>query len=113
MLRLNVRGMELLPDQRLAPDAILSRASYAMVFEDILSTIAHDPVLSVRHLGTPSPFADVPDDAPYFNAVMVCCGRGLLAATDIRSGKFDPAGPVPGVDVLLMIRKLKEELRLF
>lgn len=76
VLSLDVRGLEPLPNQRFAPDALLTRSGYAMVVEDVISGISHDPALSVRHLGTPSPFPDVPNDAPYFNAVMVCCGIG-------------------------------------
>ena len=113
IISIGIRGLKVFPDGTFAPDALLTRASYAMIIEDIISTICHDRKLSVRHVGSPSPFPDVPNEVPYFNAIVVCTSRGIMAATDIRSGTFDPAGFVQGADALLIIRKLKEELRIF
>jgi hypothetical protein len=44
---------------------------------------------------------------------MVVTSRGIMEGKDLSSGEFAPLGPVPGVDALLIIRKLKEELKIF
>jgi hypothetical protein len=36
-----------------------------------------------------------------------------MEAKDFTNGEFAPLSPVPGVDALLIIRKLKEELKIF
>jgi len=43
--------------------------------------------------------------------VMVVTSRGVMEATDITTGEFAPLKPVAGVDALLIIRKIKEELK--
>jgi hypothetical protein len=42
---------------------------------------------------------------------MVVTSRGIMEAKDITTGEFAPMGPVAGADALLMIRKIKEELK--
>jgi hypothetical protein len=44
---------------------------------------------------------------------MVCTSRGIMEAKDMSTGEFSPRGPVSGADALLIIRKLKDELRFF
>jgi hypothetical protein len=36
-----------------------------------------------------------------------------MQAKDLTTGEFAPLKPVPGVDALLIIRKIKEELKFF
>ena len=50
-------------------------------------------------------------DLPYFNAVMVVTSRGIMEAKDLTTAEFEPLSAVSGVDALLIIRKLKEELK--
>ncbi len=42
---------------------------------------------------------------------MVVTSRGIMEAMDITTGEFAPLAPVPGADALLIIRKIKEELK--
>ena len=42
---------------------------------------------------------------------MVVNTRGLMEAKDMISGAFMPLEPVGGADALLVIRKMREELR--
>ena len=42
---------------------------------------------------------------------MVVTSRGLMEAKDMISGAFSPLDPVGGADALLVIRKMREELR--
>jgi hypothetical protein len=111
MIRIGMRGLEVYPDGSFRPDEPVNRAAYAMMIEDILIRISGDHALATRFIGTPSPFPDLRSDLPYFNAVMVVTSRGIMEARDMMSGAFLPLEPVAGADALLVIRKMKEELR--
>lgn len=111
ILALGIRGLDVYPDHTFRPDAPLARAMHAMAVEDLLAAITNDRHLSTAFLDSISPFQDVRSDAPFFNAIMVCLSRGLMEPADARLPRFNPGGPVSGADVLLAIRKLKEELR--
>jgi len=111
ILRIGTRGLEVYPDGTFRPDEQVDRASYAMMIEDILIKVAGDNALATRFIGSPSPFPDLRADLPYFNAVMVVTSRGIMEAKDIVTGEFAPLHPVGGADALLVIRKIREELR--
>jgi hypothetical protein len=42
---------------------------------------------------------------------MVVTTRQIMGVKDFTSGEFAPLGDVPGVDALLYIRKIQEELK--
>jgi len=113
VLKMQIRGLEVFPDGAFRPNEFIDRATYAMMIEDILIKVSGDNALATKFIGNTSPFPDLRADLPYFNAVMVLTSRGIMEAKDISSGEFAPAGPVPGVDALLVIRKLKDELKIF
>jgi Tfp pilus assembly protein PilF len=113
VLRLGVRGLEPSPDHKFFPDQKINRAAYAMMIEDILIKVSGDEKLATKFIGSKSPFPDLRNDLPYFNAVMVVTSRGVMEAKDLTTGEFAPMGPVSGADALLIIRKLKDELRFF
>ena len=111
MIRIGMRGLEPYPDGNFRPDELVDRASYAMMIEDILVKITGDNALATRFIGGSSPFPDLRADLPYFNAVMVATSRGLMEVRDVTSGEFAPLAPVGGADALLVIRRVREELR--
>ncbi len=113
VLRIGVRGLEVYPDGAFHPDDLINRAAYSMMIEDILIKVNGDQELATKFIGTTSPYPDVRSDLPYFNAVMVVTSRGIMEAKDFTSGEFAPLSSVSGADALLIIRKLKEELRFF
>jgi tetratricopeptide (TPR) repeat protein len=111
VIRIGVRGLDVTPDGAFRPEELVDRASYAMMIEDILIRITGDRTLATRYVGNRSPFPDLRADLPYFNAVMVVTSRGIMEVTDTRSGAFAPREPVGGADALLVIRKIREEIR--
>jgi hypothetical protein len=113
VLRLGVRGLEPTPDHKFLPKEKVARAAYAMMIEDILIKVTGNQKLATEFIGSKSPFPDLRNDLPYFNAVMVCTSRGIMEAKDMSTGEFGPRGTVSGADALLIIRKLKDELRFF
>lgn len=113
IIQIGVRGLEAYPDGTFRPNDLVDRATYAMMIEDILIKMTGDNALATKFIGSTSPFPDLRPDLPYFNAVMVVTSRGIMEAKDLSSGEFAPLNPVPGVDALLIIRKIKEELKIF
>ncbi|MBN1662912.1 MAG: S-layer homology domain-containing protein [Deltaproteobacteria bacterium] len=113
VLKMQVRGLEVFPDGTFRPDQFIDRATYAMMIEDILTKITGDNALATKHIGSPSPFPDLRADQPYFNAAMVMTTRGIMEVKNMATGEFAPLGPVPGADALLVIRKLKDQLKIF
>ena len=113
ILHIGVRGLETYSDGTFRPNEYVDRASYAMMIEDILIKVSGDNSLATKFIGNTSPFPDLRSDLPYFNAVMVVTSRGIMEVKDLTTGEFAPLSPVPGVDALLIIRKFKEELKIF
>lgn len=112
IIRVGVRGLEPYPNHTFRPDQKVTRASFAMMLEDILIRASRDEKLATRFIGNASPFPDLRSDLPYFNAVMVCTTTGMMKAVDVRTREFRPLEPVSGADALLAIRVLKEQLKL-
>lgn len=111
VLRIGVRGLENYPDGSFHPQDFVDRAAYAMMIEDILVKVTGDEAVTTKFIGAASPFPDLRSDLPYFNAVMVATSRGIMEVVDMTSGEFAPLQPVAGPDALLIIRKMKEELK--
>jgi hypothetical protein len=111
VIRIGIHGLGVHPDGTFRPAEQVDRASYAVMIEDILIGITGDRALATRYVGSRSPFSDVRSDLPYFNAVMVVTSRGIMDAGDTLTGAFAPRQPVGGADALLVIRRIREELR--
>ena len=111
IIRIGTRGLDLYPDGTFRPDEPMDRASYAMVIEDILIRVSGDNSLATWFIGSPSSFIDLQADLPYYNAVMLATSRGIMEAKDMALGTFAPLSPVTGADALLVIRKIRDELR--
>jgi len=109
VIALGVRGLEPFPDHTFAPGMVISKANYAMMVEDILIKVSGDEKLATKFIGGPSPFPDVRTDHYAFNAIMVCTTRGIMEAR--LDGYFGLEEPVSGADALLVIRRMKEELK--
>jgi hypothetical protein len=112
ILETGVRGLENDPKGNFNPGEILSRGEYAMMLEDILIKLTGEKDLAARYVNSKSLFPDVPADMPYFNAIISVTSRGIMEAKNTKTGEFAPLKPVTGVDALLILRKLKKELKL-
>ncbi|MBI2149477.1 MAG: S-layer homology domain-containing protein [Acidobacteria bacterium] len=108
VLRWRIRGLEVRPDGKFAPDEPVRRGEFAFVIEDVLIKATGDSTLATRYIGTErSPFTDVPSTYAWFNSIMTATSRGLLEAG--VDGKFNPESYVEGADTLLGVRKLATE----
>jgi tetratricopeptide (TPR) repeat protein len=112
VLDIGLKGIQPYPDWEFKPNALITRAGYAMMIGDIIATLSRDNSLRTKFIGQVSAFPDVEPDLPYFNAIMLCTTRGIMEPKDFMTGAFDPAGTVSGAEALIIIRKLKEKLTL-
>ena len=112
ILETGVRGLENDPKGNFNPGEIISRGEYAIMLEDVMIKLTGEKDLAARYVNSKSLFPDVPSDMPYFNAIISVASRGIMEAKNSKTGEFAPLKPVNGVDALLIIRKLKKELKL-
>ena len=108
VLQWHIKGLSPFPDGTFRPDELITWADYAIMVADIIAKAEDDPTLATKYVGTRTPFKDVGNDVPYFNALMVCTTRGGIM--EAKNGIFNPMRNVSGADALLVLRKLKEEL---
>jgi tetratricopeptide (TPR) repeat protein len=111
VIEIGIKGLQPYPDHTFRPYEMTNRAEFAMMIEDILIKITGVEELATRFIGSVSPFPDLRNDLPYFNAVMLCTTRGIMAAKDLKSGEFDAMGNVSGAEALLSLRVLKTQLQ--
>ena len=111
VLLMNIRELRRRPDGSFGPDEYVSRAEYAVMMADIIVRVRNEPSLTTQYAGVPSPFRDIPTQAPYFGAVMLCTKSEQLLESD--NGFFRPRGRLTGVDALTSIERLKAVFHLF
>ncbi|MBT4364667.1 MAG: hypothetical protein HOD17_09285, partial [Desulfobacteraceae bacterium] len=111
VIKLEIKGLQPFSDHQYKPYANITRAEFAIMIEDILIKIIRDDKLATKFIGSESPFPDLRNDLPYFNAAMVCTTRNIIETIDVATGEFSPSGVVSGADALLSIRILKNQLK--
>jgi len=111
VMEIGIKGLQPYPDHTFKPYEMINRAEFAMMVEDIMIKITGVEELATRFIGSVSPFPDMRNDLPYFNAVILCTTRGIMVAKDLRSGEFDAMGDVSGAEALLSLRVLKIQLQ--
>ena len=110
-LKYGISGLEVSPqDRRFNPDKLITKADYSIMLEDLICRIEGNNDLKKKFLDSSSPYNDLRSDNYAFNSVMVCISKNLLDPEG--DSEFGVYKPVSGADALLVIRKLKEELKL-
>jgi len=100
--------MEVYPDGTFRPQEPVNRAELARIIEKFLIRIWNDPGLESRYYGSTSPFSDVNNTAPIFNAVMVVASRNIIPGKE--DGTFQPFGSISGTEAINIVRNLKAKL---
>lgn len=100
--------LELYPDGTFHPDEVITRAEFARIIQKFLVRYWDDPSLETKFFGSPSPFSDVNNTSPVFNAIMLVSTRNIIQGFD--DGTFRPLQPVSGTEALNIIRQLKAQL---
>jgi tetratricopeptide (TPR) repeat protein len=106
IVELKIRGLEPYPDHTFHPDQLVNRGEYALVVEDAIIAVLHDPTLATKHIGSESRFPDVNASHPAYNAICNAVDKGVMTAE--LNGEFGLEKSVSGPEALLIIRKIKE-----
>jgi N-acetylmuramoyl-L-alanine amidase len=85
------------PDGTVRPDAPITRAEVAALFDRLRSNGAHSAALSSS---IPQPFADVPADEWYTGSVYRLAQAGLMNGTDGR--RFEPERPMSRAEAAVL-----------
>jgi tetratricopeptide (TPR) repeat protein len=93
------------PDGTFRPDQKVNRAELAMLIQQFMVKAYDDRSIETKHFGDASPFGDVLNTSPVFNAIMVVSTRGIMTGMD--DGTFHPLDVVSGAQALNIIRNLK------
>lgn len=112
VLEAKVHGLENDPKGNFKPDEILSRGEFAIILEDILIKVSGERDIAARYVSSNSLFPDVPADMPYFTPIISVTSRGIMEAKNTKTGEFSPLKPMSGVEALLAVKKLKENLKI-
>jgi hypothetical protein len=116
-MKWRVRGLEPKFDETTKaylffPGESVSRGEMALVLEDVLIKLTGDEKLATAYFGQDrSPFPDVRNTSPIYNAVMNMTTRGIMEGE--LSGEFRPADPVDGADALLAVRVLRQKMNIY
>ena len=116
-LKYRVRGLEPKYDETtraylFRPAADVSRGELAFIMEDVLIKLTGDEKLASAYFGQErSPFPDVRNTSPFYNAVMNMTTRGIMEGG--LSGEFRPNDPVDGAAALLAVRVLKQRINIY
>ena len=116
LMKWKVRGIEPKYDEvtkasLFMPEDSFTRGELALVLEDVLAKlIGNDKLASAYFSQENSPFTDVRNSSPIFNAVITVTTRGIMEG-DVY-GEFRPNNPVSGADALLAIRMLQQKMNI-
>jgi tetratricopeptide (TPR) repeat protein len=112
VIELGVEGLQPYPDHTFRPNEPMTKAEIALLYQGIIIRATGDASLATEYIGDTSRISDVSSDNYVFNAAMLCISKGLLNL-DMRTNRFHPHDYVTGVDALLSIQRLKNELSVF
>jgi tetratricopeptide (TPR) repeat protein len=112
-VRLDIRGLKLFPDHTFRPDMPITRAEFAVMVEDIILKVTGYERQTTQFLNSTSPLPDVRSDFWAYNAIVFATTKGIMEVKDIFSGEFQAHSTLSGADALLIIRKIKDELKFF
>jgi tetratricopeptide (TPR) repeat protein len=104
-------ALEAKPTGLIEPDSPITRGEFAYLCQNMIVLITQDKSLLTRYIGAAKRFRDVRADDWRANAITLCATRGIMTA-DTISGAFKPDDPITGADALIIIRNLKQNLRL-
>ena len=107
-----VRGLQPFPDHTFRPNDLITRGNYAQMVEDLLlaaGAITEED--TTKYIGEESHFPDVSSSHWAYNAINICVSRGIMSAK-LEDGSFGVGDYVSGADALLIIRKIKNLLKI-
>jgi len=108
--RLGLRGIISREDGTFRPGELVSRAGLAALLEDIWVRYTQDYDLPARLKAEPPRFTDVRPEHWAYSAILFCTSRHILQPADEEGQEFHPVEPVSGVEALLAVNSLLQQL---
>ncbi len=111
IVSLDIRGLEPYPDHTFHPDEKINRGEFAMMVEDALIAVTGDEDIATANIGeSESRFPDLNPSHPAYNAICTAVDRGIMDAR--VNGEFGQDESISGARALLVIRKLRNHLKI-
>jgi len=110
ILALGIRGLEPFPDQTFRPAAVVSRAEFVVILEDVLTRVTRDQTLPTKLLGKSPRFRDVTAGVWYQSAADLVRELGLFEPAPGEAATFKPLNPITGYETLQAFRLLRKRL---
>jgi tetratricopeptide (TPR) repeat protein len=110
VVRLGIQGLELYPEGNFRPDEPITRADLAIMAQSIIIEATGKKELARLYQGRKTPFSDLPNKSPYFNAAMLNVAWEIMPLPASDAEEFDPLGSVSGADALRAICRLKQKI---
>ena len=102
--------LTLYPDNSYRFNEKISKSFLAVVLQSILIAKTGNRLIETMYLDSSSPFSDISSSHYAYNAVMVAVTRGIMKGK--LDGTFGISDLITGKELLEILNKLKEELRL-
>ena len=85
-----------------------------MMVVDVLMKITGDSSLATRNFeDKTSKFSDMRTDQAFYSASLLLVTKGIMEMKDPMRDEFAPLDTVAGADALLVIRKMKDEYKIY
>ncbi len=113
VLKLGIPGLEAVGG-KFYPDDKIRKGEYAMMVVDVLMKITGDSSLATRNFeDKTSKFSDMRADQAFYSAALLLVTKGIMEMKDPMRDEFAPLDTVAGADALLVIRKMKDEYKIY
>lgn len=113
IVKLGIPGLEVVGG-KYYPDDKIRKGEYALMIVDVLMKITGDDTLATRNFeDKTSKFKDMRTDQAYYSAALLLVTKGIMEMKDPMRDEFAPLDSVTGADALLVIRKMKDEYKIY
>ena len=113
IIPLKIRELSATVDGYFDPQQKLTKASFCEIFQDILVRVTGNKQLRNRFQRVRSPYKDLDPKTPYYNACILGLVKGFVLPQDRPNKIFGTLSPVSGAEVLLALKRLRQEARIF
>lgn len=113
VLELGIPGLEV-SGGKFYPDDKIRKGEYALMVVDILMKVTGDSSLATRNFeDKTSKFKDMRTDQAFYSSSLLLVTKGIMEMKDPMRDEFAPLDTVTGADALLVIRKMKDEYKIY
>lgn len=113
VLKLGIPGLEV-SGGKFYPDDKIRKGEYALMIVDILMKITGDNSLATRNFeDKTSKFKDMRTDQAFYSSSLLLVTKGIMEMRDPMRDEFAPLDTMNGADALLVIRKMKDEYKIY